>query len=130
MAIDVGEGLRGSATNGVREIPPIEPLRLGYQRDPNATQFRENLQKCLEEKKAKGAEVLYRVKCSYDRLYNRLGVEPNTVMLSADCVSAVIAECFHEYQVINMKPDKLLGMDVVMTTDKDFVKVCIVDTEG
>lgn len=51
-------------------------------------------------------------------------------MLSADCVSAVIAECFHEYQVINMKPDKLLGMDVVMTTDKDFVKVCIVDTEG
>lgn len=130
MAIDVGEGLRGSATNGVREIPPIEPLRLGYQRDPNATQFRENLQKCLEEKKAKGAEVLHRVKHSYDRLYSRFGVEPNTVMLSTDCVSAVIAECFHEYQVINMKPDKLLGMDVVMTTDKDFVKVCIVDTEG
>lgn len=30
MAIDVGEGLRGLATNGVREIPLIEPLRLGY----------------------------------------------------------------------------------------------------
>ena len=114
---------------GVRKVPPIEPLKLGYQRDPNAPQFSENLQKHLEEKKAKGTEVLHRVKYSYDRLYSRFGVEPNTVMLSADCVSAVIAECFHEYQVINMKPDKLLGMDVVVTTGKDFVKVCIVDTE-
>ena len=50
-------------------------------------------------------------------------------MLSSDCVSAVIAECFHEYQVINMKPDKLLGMDVVVTTGNDIVKTCIVDME-
>lgn len=130
MAIDVGEGLRGvQPPMGVRKVPPIEPSKLGYQRDPNAPQFSENLQKCLEEKKAKGAEVLHRVKYSYDRLYSRFGVEPNTVMLSADCVSAVIAECFNEYQVINMKPDKLLGMDVVVTTGRDFVKVCIVDKE-
>lgn len=130
MAIDVGEGLRGSATNGVREIPPIEPLRLGYQRDPSAAQFRDSFQKCLEEQKAKGVEVLHRVKDSYNNLYNKFGVQPNTVILSADCVSAVVAECFHEYQVINMKPAKILDMDVMVVTGRDIVKACIVDTEG
>lgn len=123
MSIDLGEGLRG-----------IQPVTKVFRADSaysyhNASQFRENLQKCLEEQKAKGADVLCRVKHSHDSLYNKFGVQPNTVMLSHDCLSAVIAECFHEYQVINMKPDKLLGMDVVVVTGKDIAKVCIVDTE-
>lgn len=113
----------------LRYIQPIEPSRLGYQRDPNAPQFKDSLQKSMEERKAKGAEVLHKVKYSYDRLYSRFGIEPNTVILSADCVSAVIAECFNEYQVVNMKPDKLLGMDVIVVTGSNFIKTCIIDKE-
>lgn len=123
MSIDVGEGLRG-----IQPVAEVFRADSAYN-DPSATQFRECFQKCLEERKAKGAEVLHRVKHSYDTLYNRFGIQPNTVMLSSDCVSAVIAECFHEYQVINMKPDKLLGMDVMVVTGNDIVKTCIVDME-
>lgn len=125
MSIDVGEGLRG-----IRPVTGVLRADIDYQRDPSAAQFKDSFQKCLEEQKAKGAEVLHRIKYSYDCLYNRFGVQPNTVILSADCVSAVIAECFNEYQVINMKPDKLLGMDVMVVTGNDIVKACIVDTEG
>lgn len=129
MSIDVGEGLRG-----IHPVTGVLRADIGYQRDPSAAQFKDSFQKCLEEQKAKGAKVLHKVMDSYNNLYNKFGVQPNTVMLSADCVSAVIAECFNEYlneyQVINMKPDKLLGMDVMVVTGRDIVKACIVDTEG
>lgn len=124
MSIDVGEGLRG-----IQPITEVLKADVGYQRDPSAAQFKDSFQECLRERKAKGAEVLRRVKYSYDCLYSRFGVQPNTVILSADCVSAVIAECFNEYQVINMKPDKLLGMDVMIVTGNDIAKACIVDKE-
>lgn len=124
MSIDVREGLRG-----IHPVTEVLRADIGYQRDPSATQFKDNFQKCLEEQKAKGAEVLHKIRDSYNNLYNKFGVQPNTVILSADCVSAVIAECFNEYQVTNMKPDKLLGMDVMVVTGRDIVKACIVDTE-
>lgn len=124
MSIDVGEGLRG-----IQPITEVLKADVGYQRDLSAAQFKDSFQECLRERKANGAEVLRRVKYSCDCLYSRFGVQPNTVILSADCVSAVIAECFNEYQVINMKPDKLLGMDVMVVTGNDIAKACIVDKE-
>lgn len=125
MSIDVGEGLRG-----IHPVTEVLRADIGYQRDPSAAQFRDSFQKCLEEQKAKGVEVLHRVKDSYNNLYNKFGVQPNTVILSADCVSAVVAECFNEYQVVDMKPAKILDMDVMVVTGRDIVKACIVDTEG
>lgn len=125
MLIDVGEGLRG-----IHTVTEVLRADIGYQRDPSAAQFKDNFQKCLEEQKVKGAEVLHKVRDSYNNLYNKFGIQPNTIMLSADYVSAVIAECFNEYQVMGMKPDKLLGMDVMVVTGRDTVKACIVDTEG
>lgn len=56
MSIDVGEGLRG--------IQPVTEADVGYQRDPSAAQFKDSFQECLREQKAKGAEVLRRVKHS------------------------------------------------------------------
>ena len=134
MSDNLMENIKNAATGhpyspaGIQPVVSVLKADAGYNQN-EATQFRECLQKCLEERKAKGAEVLHRVKHSYDTLYNRFGIQPNTVMLSSDCVSAVIAECFHEYQVINMKPDKLLGMDVMVVTGNNIVKTCIVDME-
>ena len=125
MSIDVGEGLRG-----IHPVTEVLRADIGYQRDPSAARFKDSFQKCLEKQKAKGVEVLHRVKDSYNNLYNKFGVQPNTVMLSANCVSAVVAECFNEYQVVDMKPAKILDMDVMVVTGRDIVKACIVDKEG
>ena len=130
MAIDVGEGLREvQPPMGVRKVPPIEPTRLAYKRDPSDAQFQECLQENLKKRKENGADVLRKIKYSFDQLYSRYGVQPNAVMITQDYISDVIAECFGEYQVFNMKPDKLLGMDVIPIIGKETVKVCIVDTE-
>lgn len=66
--------------------------------------------------------------------YSPAGIQPVVGVLKADAgynqnEATQFRECFHEYQVINMKPDKLLGMDVVVTTGNDIVKTCIVDME-
>lgn len=130
MTIDVGEGLRDiQPPMGVRKVPPIEPTRLAYKRDPSDTQFHECLQENLRKRKENGATVLREIKYSFDQLYNKYGVQPNAVMITQDYISDVIAECFGEYQVFNMKPDKLLGMDVIPIVGKETVKVCIIDKE-
>lgn len=89
MSIDVGEGLKG-----IHPVTEVLRADIGYQRDPSAARFKDSFQKCLEKQKAKGVEVLHRVKDSYNNLYNKFGVQPNTVMLSADCVSAVLVGVF------------------------------------
>lgn len=130
MAIDVGEGLRGQQPPmGVRKVPPIEPTRLAYKRDPSNAQFHECLQENIRKRKENGKHVLWKIKYDYDQLYSRYGVQPNAVMITQDYLNDVIAECFGEYQVVNMKPDKLLGMDVIPIVGKETVKVCIIDKE-
>lgn len=130
MAIDVGEDLRGTQLlMGVRKVPVIEPTRLAYHRDPSDTQFKDCLQENLKKRKENGAVVLREIKSNFDQLYSKYGVQPNAVMITQDYISDVIAECFGEYQVFNMKPDKLLGMDVIPIVGKETIKVCIIDKE-
>lgn len=122
MAIDVGEGLR--------RIQPITEMAKGTDYDfTKSADFRENFEKCLREHQNTGKEVLRKVKYSYDRLYSKHGVQPNAVMITPDYVAAVVAECFGEYRVVNMKPDQLLGMDVIVIDGKETVKACVIDKE-
>ena len=69
MAIDVGEGLR--------KIQPITEMAKGTEYDfTKSADFRENFEKCLREHQDTGKEVLRKVKYSWDRLYNKYGVQP------------------------------------------------------
>lgn len=126
MAIDVGEGLRG-----IQPVVGVLKADAGYrQSDPNAPQFRDSLQECLKERKQpKGADVLRKVKYSYDKLYCDYGVQPNAVMITQDYLAAVIAECRLEYLAVDLKPDQLLGMDVIPIIGKETVKACIINKE-
>lgn len=128
MSIDVGEGLRG-----IQPVTEVLRADVGYQRDPSAAQFKDNLQEYLKERqqnRPKGEDILKKIKYNYDKLYNKYGVQPNAVMISPDYLAIIEAECSAEYRVtLGVALNSVLGLDVILVNGKEIIKACIIDKE-
>lgn len=93
--------------------------------------FNDHLQECLKaEDTIDGAEVLRKVKYSYDKLYQVTRVQPNAVAITPDYLAAVQAECLTQYHTPISTADQLFGMDIVLLAGRGIVRACIMDKEG